>query len=209
MRNAGWLTNRFCRFVKKWGRRSAGEILRTMNLLRELPFRDAQGHVQVVVESPGGSPLKLKYEPDHHHFVWSRALPSGLSFPHDYGFIPQTLSGDGEALDALVYATVPSFPGVIIPGRPIGALLMEQTRNSDTKRNDRIIVIPKNDHSLAHVRNIEELATRVQSEIQAFFTASLALTGKNVRCLGWAQAEEAEAFVDAAHREFVTSATEH
>ena len=172
-----------------------------MDLWRELPIRDPNGNLQVVVESPRGSELKLKYNADSDRFTWSRALPSGLRFPHDYGFIPQTLSGDGDALDALIYSSVASFPGIIVPARPIGTLRMEQLREGQpAKRNDRLVVIPTNDHRLAHITSSDDLPERVRQEIQSFFEASLGLTGKRVGFLGWAGLSETDKLIDSAHQ---------
>ena len=113
----------------------------TPNLVDDVPSRDRAGSLHVVVEAPRGSTVKLKYDPDTGRFVWSRALVLGLRFPYDFGFFPQTLAGDGEPLDALVYAEAGSFPGVIVPGRAIGALRVEQRRDGEpVKRNDRVLL---------------------------------------------------------------------
>jgi inorganic pyrophosphatase len=163
-----------------------------VNLIQDIAPHDDQGRVRVVVETPAGSRLKLKYDPAIGSFTWSRLLAAGITFPFDYGFVPRTLSGDGDALDALVYTEVASYPGVVVPGTVVGALRVEQQRDGQpAKRNDRLIVVPTFDHHRAHISCVSELAERAKGEIEEFFRASLVLTGKRVLFRGWADAAEA------------------
>lgn len=172
-----------------------------MTPLHDIDPIDSAGHVRVVVETPAGSRLKLKYDPDLGTFVWSRKLAGGVTYPFDYGFVPRTISGDGEALDAMVYSDTPSATGVVVPSRIIGALRVEQQRSGKPKkRNDRLIAVPIYDHHLAHVTDIDQLADRVRQEIVEFFRASLVLTGKRVRFRDWAGADEARDILDAGMR---------
>ena len=174
-----------------------------MNLLHELPLRNQDGHLHAVVEVPKGSSVKLKYEESSGLFLWSRALPLGTRFPYDFGFLPQTIGGDGDALDVLVLADVASYPGVVVPARAIGALRVEQMRpGQPVKRNDRILLVPINGHRRRHINDVAHVAQRVLDEIEAFFSASLALTGKNVRFCGWASASEAETIIQDGHAHY-------
>lgn len=167
--------------------------------MHKLPIRSESGHLHVVVEVPAGSTVKLKYDEDLGAFTWSRRLSAGVSYPFDYGFVPGTRSGDGEALDALVYSDVGSYPGVVVPSRIIGALRVEQQRDQQPiKRNDRLLVVPAFDHQRDAIRDISDVAPRALDEIEEFFRASLVLTGKRVRFQGWADAVEAEGLVDMA-----------
>ncbi|HUH04179.1 MAG TPA: inorganic diphosphatase [Kofleriaceae bacterium] len=167
--------------------------------MHHLPIRSECGHLHVVVEVPAGSTVKLKYDQDLGAFLWSRRLSAGVSYPYDYGFVPGTRSGDGDALDALVYSEVGSYPGVVVPSRIIGALQVEQQRDHQPiKRNDRLLVVPAFDHQRDGIRDISDVAPRALEEIEEFFRASLVLTGKRVRFCGWADAAQAEQLVDAA-----------
>lgn len=175
-----------------------------VNLLRDLPlFPDTGGDgdtVQAVVETPRGSSLKLKYVPAFDRFAWSRSLSLGVTFPYDYGFLPQTLAEDGEAVDAVVLADVGSFPGVIVPARIVGALrVLQQRDGGPAKRNDRVVVVPVNEHRHRALADVGDLPERMRDELEAFFGASLLLTGKRVEFRGWSSAAEARDAVAAAH----------
>lgn len=166
----------------------------------DLPLRDADNNLHLVVEVPRGSSVKLKYDEHTGTFMWSRTLTLGVVYPYDFGFLPQTLAGDGDALDALVYADASSYPGVVVPARAIGALRVEQQRPGHAiRRNDRIVAVPLNSHRQDRLRDIDAITQRERDELEAFFAASLALTGKVVRFCGWADAAEAERIIADAH----------
>jgi len=174
-----------------------------MNLLRDLPLRDPAGFVRVVVETPAGSRVKYKYDEQLGVFVWSRLLVSGTRYPFDYGFLPRTLAEDGDAVDAIVLASEPTHPGVVVPARIVGALRVEQQRNGGpVKRNDRIVAVPVLDPTGPQPTDIGDVDAAVRAEIEQFFTASLARTGKRIQLCGWADAAEANALVAAAEQRF-------
>lgn len=157
----------------------------------------------MVVETPRGSGIKFAYDHVTGTFVWSRPLIAGLTFPYDFGFLPQTLSGDGDALDALLLTDLSSPPGVVVPSRVIGALRVEQFRDGwPVKRNDRIMLMPANEHRSGHIKEVGDLPARVREEIEAFAMASLSLTGKNIEIGGWADADEARGLVEEAALHF-------
>jgi inorganic pyrophosphatase len=157
----------------------------------------------MVVETPRGSGIKFAYDELSRTFVWSRPLIAGLTFPYDFGFLPQTLGDDGDALDALLLTDLGSHPGVVVPARVIGALRVEQFRDGQpTKRNDRLMLMPCNEHRSGHIEEVADLPARVREEIEAFFLASLKLTGKKIEFRGWADAAEAKALVDQAALQF-------
>lgn len=175
-----------------------------VNLLHDLPLFDEGGHVNVVVEVPRGSEVKLKYDADRCVFVWSRPMSLGICYPYDFGFLPQTLAGDGDAVDAVVFAEVASYPGVVVPSRVIGALRVEQEREGQPiKRNDRLIMVPLNAHRRSQTLDIGGVPPRILAEIEAFFAASLMLTGKAVRFCGWAAADEAAELIAEAHARYL------
>ena len=175
-----------------------------MNLLRDLPLRlPKSAGIRMVVETPAGSGVKYAWDGDSQCVVWSRPLVGGLTFPYDFGFLPQTLGDDGDALDAMLLTDRGSHPGIVVPARVLGALRVEQFRDeAPAKRNDRIMLQPLNEHRSAHVRDVTDLPERTLSEIESFFLASLSLTGKRIEFRGWANAAEAEELVTAAAKRF-------
>src|SRR4029450_4913534 len=87
-------------------------------LLTSLPaFDEATGNVNVVVETPKGSLYKYKYDSTDGAFRLSDALPEGLSFPYDFGFIPSTLGEDGDPLDVLLLLDHPVAAGCVATAR--------------------------------------------------------------------------------------------
>lgn len=156
--------------------------------------------MRVVVEVPRGSNIKLKYDSELGVFTWSRPLALGISYPYDFGFVPQTLAGDGDAVDAVLFTGEASYPGVVVSARAIGALRVEQKRpGQPRKRNDRLLMVPVNAHRSGQLDDIAGVPQRVLDELEAFFSASLVLTGKTVRFGGWADAAEASQLIADAH----------
>jgi inorganic pyrophosphatase len=163
--------------------------------LSAIPAFASDDTFHVVVEAPRGSTLKLKYEAQWEAMSVSRPLPLGLAFPFDWGFIPSTKAADGDPLDAMLLWDVPSYPGVVVPCRAIGVLLVEQNRTnydpSERVRNDRILSIPVDTRREQHVTEVAALSSRVRQEIEQFTLAATALEGKDVRIVGWGDAAAA------------------
>src|SRR6185503_21265227 len=114
--------------------------------LQSLPPFVGQDSFHVVIESPRGSTLKLKYSTGCEAMEVSRPLPTGLVFPFESGFVPSTRNVDGDPVDAFVVGDVSSFPGVVLTCRALGVLRVEQNAvNFDAScriRNDRVIALP-------------------------------------------------------------------
>lgn len=164
--------------------------------LHRLPPRDGDGAVRVVVEAPRGCGVKLKYDPRLGAFEYGRALPLGLTYPYDWGFVPGTRAEDGDPLDALVLGDVPSYPGVVVPSRPIGVVLVDQkNHDGERERNDRLVLVPLGAERLAELRDAEALPRRAREEIERFFLDTTFFTHKDARVLGWKGPAEADALV--------------
>jgi len=172
-----------------------------MSDLSKLPARK-DGATLVVVESPRGSLVKLKYAPDLGAFTLSRPLSLGLTYPFDWGFVPSTHGPDGDPVDALVVWDVPSFPGVVLACRLIGVVAVEQKKRDGKgrQRNDRVLAVPE-DAPRETPRKAQDLPGRVRDEICQFFIASTALEGKEARILGIEGPEVAEELVRASLKE--------
>ncbi len=171
-----------------------------MNLV-SIPAFATEAIFHVVVETPRGSALKLKYEARWEAMSVSRPLPIGIAYPFDWGFVPSTLAADGDPLDAMLLWDVPSFPGVVVPCRAIGVLQVEQNREphdpSHRVRNDRVLCIPLEARRERAVKELDALPARVREELVQFTNASTALEGKDVRVVGWGDAAAALALVRA------------
>src|SRR2546423_7946464 len=127
------------------------------------PPRD--GCVHVVIEIPRGS--RNKYEIDHEtgRVFLDRRLFSATVYPADYGFVPDTLSGDGDPLDALVLLEDPTFPGCLVRARPVGVFWMVDEKGEDAK----LICVPVDDPSSGTVNELSDLPTHLLAEIEHFF----------------------------------------
>ena len=152
------------------------------------------GSVNVVVETPRGSQAKFKYDPETGAIMLSRPLPAGVVYPYDWGYIPSTRAADGDPIDVMVLWDGTSFPGVVLPSRPIGVLRVEQTgaEPGRRERNDRLFALPIKAPRSAHVQTIFDLPERVRLEIEQFFQTVVAFEGKDLRLLGFEGKDEAD-----------------
>src|SRR6201986_3400448 len=104
--------------------------------------RDPPNEVNVVVEVPvGGEPIKYEMDKASGALIVDRFLYTAMYYPGNYGFIPHSLSDDGDPCDVLVISQVPVVPGAVIRCRPVGALLMEDEAGGDEK----ILAVPVDD----------------------------------------------------------------
>ena len=94
----------------------------------------------MVVETPRGSTVKLRYEPKTKVLTVSRALSLGLSYPFDWGFIPGTKAEDGDPVDALAIHDSATFPGVVLPCRALGVVDVSQKGDNGREENPRLIL---------------------------------------------------------------------
>ena len=143
----------------------------------------------VTIEIPTGS--RNKYEMHHKtgRIRLDRMLFTATRYPHDYGFVDDTLGLDGDPLDALVLVQEPTFPGVVIRCRTVGMFRMTDEAGGD----DKLLCVPINDPRLDHLRDIYHVAEFDRLEIQHFFEVYKDLEpGKSVEGATWVGREEAE-----------------
>ncbi len=165
-----------------------------MNLLT-LPIRAQKGGIHIVIESPRGSAVKLKYDDNLEVFTLSRPLVEGIVYPCDWGFVPSTRAADGDPLDAMVVWDRSTFPGVVLSCRMLGVLGVEQNSKryaGQRERNDRIVAVPIDSPRHSELQTVDDLPARLKSEIEAFFLASSAFENKDLKFMGWSGPEFAE-----------------
>ena len=150
----------------------------------------------VVVESPRGAAVKLKYDAKLEAMIVSRPLNAGITFPCDWGFVPSTKGPDGDPVDAAIWWDVATFPGVVIPCRALAVVRVEQNaaEGSGRIRNDRILAVPAEARREAHLA-LTAVPLRVRQEFEQFLLATTALEGKDLRILGWDVAGAALALI--------------
>jgi inorganic pyrophosphatase len=154
------------------------------HLVYDLPPFDAQHNLRVVVETPRGANIKIKYDEDLGCFSLSRILPLGVTYPYDFGFVPQTLAQDGDPLDVMVLIDALTYPGVVISCRLLGALQVEE-RGLRGRPNHRLVAVPVKAARKDEVRNFSDLGRRMQQELERFFVMSSAFTSKDPVVRGW------------------------
>jgi inorganic pyrophosphatase len=154
--------------------------------------------VNVVIEVPiGGEPIKYELNKEVGTLFVDRFLHTPMRYPGNYGFVPHTLSLDGDPIDVLVANTRPIIPGAVINVRPVGVLKMEDDGGGDEK----IIAVPspKLTKRYVDVHNYTDLPQILLEQIQHFFEHYKDLEpGKWVKVAGWGDAEEARAMINLA-----------
>lgn len=166
-----------------------------MNLLHDIPAGDPNDLVNVVVEIPIGSSAKYEYHDDVKTIVVDRFLYTAFTYPFNYGFIPQTWSGDEDALDIVVLSSQPVSTGVVIPCRVIGMLETEDEEGKDAK----LVAVPKAkiDPTFADVNTIDDLPEHLRNKIKHFYENYKTIEpGKWVKVTNWLPKEKAVAEVE-------------
>ncbi|WP_395449435.1 inorganic diphosphatase [Aminobacter sp. UC22_36] len=151
--------------------------------------------VNVIVEVPvGGQPIKYEMDKEAGTLVVDRFLYTPMHYPGNYGFVPHTLSGDGDPIDVLVCNTRQLIPGCVINVRPIGVLVMEDNAGQDEK----VIAVPspKLTRRYENVFNHTDLPEITLQQIEHFFGHYKDLEpGKWVKIGGWHDAAYAKKMI--------------
>jgi inorganic pyrophosphatase len=151
-----------------------------------------------VVEIPKGSRNKFEYDPDLGGIKFDRLLMSAATYPTDYGYIRNTLAQDGDPLDALVCLTEPTFPGCLIPVKPIGMFVMRDEEAPD----DKIVCVPLHDPYWNEYDEVDDLPELVRNEIDQFFSIYKNLENKEVETGPWCSRDDAVAEIESSTRRF-------
>lgn len=152
--------------------------------------------VNVVIEVPiGGEPIKYELDKEAGALFVDRFLYTPMRYPGNYGFIPHTLSGDGDPCDVLIANTRPIIPGAVMSVRPVGVLLMEDENGVDEK----IIGVPgpKLTKRYDSVKTFSDLPEILRAQIEHFFAHYKDLEpNKWVKIIRWGDAEEARKMIE-------------
>jgi inorganic pyrophosphatase len=158
-----------------------------------------------IVEIPKGSRNKYEYDPDYGGIKFDRFVSASVVYPSDYGFIPDTLARDGDALDALVCLSEPTFPGCIVPVTPIGIFEMTDEKGID----DTIVCVPCDDPGWNRLEQIEDLPDQLRKEISHFFAVYKDLDpDKESEVKGWGDRDEALRTIEEARQRFQSKSLE-
>jgi inorganic pyrophosphatase len=158
--------------------------------------RDVPEEINVVIEIPkDAEPVKYEVDKASGAIFVDRVLSTPMRYPCNYGYIPHTLSGDGDPVDVLVMIPLPLIAGSVIRCRPIGVLNMTDESGEDTK----IVAVPieKVFAGYAHIQNVDDMPVHWRERIAHFFEHYKDLDkGRWVKVSGWGDAKAARAEIN-------------
>ncbi len=146
-----------------------------MNLLHDID-PGTKSEMNVIIEIPHGSQNKYEIDKKTGMIALDRVLHTAQTYPFDYGFVPQTLWDDGDALDVVLLTTVPLFPGLLVRARPVAILPMVDGGEADEK----VIAVPSDDPRFADIKDLTDLNKHQLKEIAHFFVTYKKLQNKEV-----------------------------
>lgn len=156
-----------------------------MNEIKTLETFDKKTKLlNVIIETPQGSRNKYKFDTEKGVFTLSGVMPLGMSFPFDFGYIPQTLGEDGDPVDVLLLMDASTFTGCLVPSRLIGVVEALQTERGKTFRNDRLIAVANESLMYKNVKTFKDLNKEIVEQIKGFFIFYNELKGKKLKILG-------------------------
>lgn len=169
-----------------------------MDLTKIPAGKNPPHEINVVIEVPlGGYPVKYEIDKDSCALFVDRFLHTSMVYPCNYGFIPHTLSGDGDPCDVLVVSEIPVVPGCVIACRPIGVLMM----NDESGEDEKILAVPisKLNPFYDNIKSYSDLPEILIQKISHFFEHYKDLEkGKWVKVTGWADSEKAQQLIQEA-----------
>lgn len=163
-----------------------------MDIRKIPPGKNPPEEINVVIEVPQhGDPIKYELDKESGAIFVDRFMHTSMHYPCNYGFVPNTLSLDGDPVDVLVVSSFPLMPGCVVPCRPIGVLMMEDEAGVDAK----VLAVPASKLKPVYdrVAGPEDLPKFLTDQIRHFFEHYKDLeTGKWVKVTGWADAAAAK-----------------
>lgn len=149
-----------------------------LNAWHSVPFgEDAPKVVNAIIEIPKDSKAKYELDKETGFIKLDRVLFSAVHYPANYGFIPQTYCDDKDPLDILVLSSVEAVPLCLIDAKVIGVMRMVDNNEQD----DKIIAVAKNDKSVNHISELEDLPQHTMDQIKRFFEDYKKLENKVVK----------------------------
>jgi len=156
--------------------------------------------LRCLIEIPKGSRNKYEYDERLGGIKLDRFLFSSVVFPADYGFIPETLGEDGDALDAMVLVGEPTFPGCVIEVRAIAVLRMADDKGQD----DKVVCVPCEDPNWNGLETLDDIPSQLRTEIEHFFSIYKQPEGRDVDMQGFEDCDVALRLIDEARERLST-----
>lgn len=139
------------------------------------PLND-DGTINVIIEIQKGSKNKYELDKETGLIKLDRVMYTGQDYPFDYGFIPNTLCGDGDPLDVVLYTTYPLMPGVLVEARPVAVMKMTDSGEED----DKIIAVPVEDMRMTEITSLETAPKHFLKEVKHFMETYKIIKNKTV-----------------------------
>jgi inorganic pyrophosphatase len=156
----------------------------------------ADERLLALIEIPKGSRNKYEWDEVSGHVILDRFLSSSTVYPVDYGFLTGHRGEDGDPLDCLVCVSEPTFPGCIVPVKPVGLLKMHDEAGPD----DKVVCVPLRDPGWSTVDDIDDLPENLLLEVEHFFNVYKDLEHKVVETDGWRPLADALETIEAARQ---------
>lgn len=168
------------------------------------PFYTQRGDeprgVNAIIETPRDGRHKFALKDEFGVFELRRTIPCGLSWPCDFGFIPQTLADDGDSIDVCLLIDEPTFPGILVRARLLGVIGLKK----NGVQNDRLLAcpisLPGAGSNWDEVRELTDVSPRTLREIETFLQSYGTFEGNEIELTGIEDQAEARSLVQAAHQ---------
>jgi len=171
-----------------------------MNLLHDIPAGSAE-KINVVIEIGKGSKNKYEIDKETGLIALDRTAHTAQDFPFDYGFVPQTLWDDGDALDCIVLTTFSLQPGVLVRVRPIAIMHMIDSGEKDEK----VIAVPIDDPRWNDTKDLPDINKHTLREVEHFYSTYKKLQNKEVSVSGFGGKEAAKEAFERARKLYTES----
>ncbi len=158
-----------------------------MNLLHDIPAGTKE-EMNVIIEIPKFSKNKYEIDKETGIIALDRVMHTSQDYPFDYGFVPQTLFDDGDALDVVLLTTYPLAPGILVKARPVA--IMEMIDGGE--RDDKVVAVPVDDPRFTTVKDITDINPHFIKEMSHFFETYKKVQNKEVTVGEWHDAASAQ-----------------